>query len=211
MKKHAKHIYQFSLILTNVDDKTPNLEDSLYQAGCDDALINFRSGTVYLDFDREATSFAQAVIQAIQDVESSTIHAIVTSVAPDILVTESDVAKRLHIKRQTVSLWINGSRRKKPLFPKPVMRLSDRSPMWKWSEVTVWLDQHDLISDKEIIENAILIDCFNFVLEKRNTPIKKECQQLFKKIVQLKDHNKARTRTETADFTQEQCLRKKNS
>ncbi|GEM_PF-6859778 len=39
--------FQFTLILKNVDENTLQLEDSLYGASCDDALINFRSGAVY--------------------------------------------------------------------------------------------------------------------------------------------------------------------
>ena len=75
--KTTKEIYQFSLVLENVDDKTAGLEDSLYEAGCDDALMNSRNGIVYLDFDREANSLEEAVITAIRDVESASIKAIV--------------------------------------------------------------------------------------------------------------------------------------
>lgn len=76
----AKGIYQFSLILKYVDDKTQDIEDSLYESGCDDALINSRNGTIYLDFDREATSFEEAVISAIQNVKDASIGAVVVSV-----------------------------------------------------------------------------------------------------------------------------------
>ncbi len=69
--KKKQNIYQFTLVLKNVDEDTPNLEDSLFQAGCDDSLINFRNGTVYLDFDREATSLEEAVMSAIKNVVSS--------------------------------------------------------------------------------------------------------------------------------------------
>src|SRR5215208_2964711 len=120
MKKISK-TYQFTLVLKNVDENTPGLEDSLYEVNCDDALINFRNGAVYLDFDRAATSLEQAVISAIRDIESASIDAIVSHVAPEDLVTESEVAKRLEMKRQAVSLWIKGERRKS--FPKPVMKL----------------------------------------------------------------------------------------
>jgi hypothetical protein len=74
-----KKYYQFTLVLKNVDEDTLELEDSLYEAGCDDALINFRSGTVCLDFDREAVSLEDAVVSAIKDVESSSVKAIVAS------------------------------------------------------------------------------------------------------------------------------------
>ena len=74
MKQSTQKIYQFTLMLKNVDEDSTGLEDSLYEAGCDDALINFRNGAVYLDFDREAASFEEAVNSAIQDVESASLR-----------------------------------------------------------------------------------------------------------------------------------------
>jgi hypothetical protein len=161
-----KSIMKFTLILKNVDDGTHNLEDSLYEAGCDDALINFRSGTVYLEFDREALSLEDAVISAIKDVSSSSIGAEVSSVAPENLVTEAEIAKRLNSNRQSVSLWIKGKRRKS--FPSPAMRLSEKSPLWKWSEVVVWLYENKIIKDFSIVENAKFIANINAALEERD-------------------------------------------
>jgi hypothetical protein len=69
--KGSQKIYQFTLVLKNVDENTTDLEDSLFEAGCDDALINFRNGTVYLDFDRKAHFLDDAVIDAIRDVEQT--------------------------------------------------------------------------------------------------------------------------------------------
>jgi len=78
--KCANKYYQFILVLGNVKEATPNLEDSLFEAGCDDALINFRNGMVNLDFDREAHSREEAVLSAIKSVESSSVRAVVVSV-----------------------------------------------------------------------------------------------------------------------------------
>lgn len=72
-----KKLFHFTLILKYVDERTPGLEDALYEAGCDDALINFRNGAVYLDFDREDISLEQAIIKAIQNVETSAVGAVV--------------------------------------------------------------------------------------------------------------------------------------
>lgn len=182
MKQGKQKIYQFTLILKNVDEHTPGLEDSLYKAGCNDALINFRSGTVYLDFDRKATALENAVVSAIKDVESSSIKAIVASVAPEDLVTESEIAKRLNTNRQTVSLWIKGMRRNKHTFPKPVMKLSGRSPLWKWYEIVMWLYKNDIISEKEIISDAEFFEDINAVLEERDGKIKEARQALLQKL-----------------------------
>jgi len=167
------------LILKNVDENTPNLEDSLYEAGCDDALINFRNGTVYLDFDRKASSLEEAVMVAIKDVESSSVGAVVANVAPEGLVTESEVAKRLNVKRQAVSLWIKGARRKS--FPSPVMKLSDKSPFWKWREVVEWLYADNLIHEEEVI-NAFILETVNAALEERDENKRKSRQGLLKKF-----------------------------
>lgn len=174
-----KKVYQFTLVLKNVDENTPGIEDSLYEVGCDDALINFRDGTVYLDFDREAKSLKDAVISAIQDVESSSSGAIVINVAPEDWVTESEIAKRTSSSRQVVSLWTKNKRRKS--FPKPIMKLSDRSPFWKWREITEWLYCNELIS-KNAVEEAEFLENINFVLEERNPRIKIIRQRLIKEI-----------------------------
>ncbi len=182
MKQDNEKIYQFTLVLKNVEEDTLGLEDSLYEAGCSDALINFRSGTVYLDFDRKAVSLEDAVVSAIKNVESSSVKAVVASVAPEDLVTESEVAKRLDKKRQTVSLWIKGTRRNQHAFPKPVMMLSGRSPLWKWYEIAAWLYKNGIISEKEIVNNAEFIEDINAVLEERDKKIKKARQELLRKL-----------------------------
>ena len=41
--KKIENTFQFTLILNNIDEFIPGLEDSLYEAGCDDALINFKN------------------------------------------------------------------------------------------------------------------------------------------------------------------------
>lgn len=182
MKKSES--YQFTLILKNVNEATENLEDSLYEAGCDDALINIRNNTVFLDFDRNAASFEDAVLSAIKQVESSSVHAIVATVAPEDLVTMSEVAKRLRKTRQVIHLWINQERRQSNQmpFPQPVMKLSDKSPLWKWREIVEWLYFHNLIQEKTLLEKAIFIENLNAVLEARDTKSQKMRKILLAKL-----------------------------
>ncbi len=161
MKKMKTH--SFTLVLKDVHEHTPNLEDSLYEAGCDDALIHFRHGAVYLDFDRKAVSLEEAVISAIREVKSASVDAHVLSVAPENLVTESEIAKRLNKSRQLVSLWIKGERRQS--FPHPVMRLAHKSALWKWSEVATWAYQCKMIDNKELLDNALFLEHIHAVLE----------------------------------------------
>lgn len=178
-----KKIYQFTLVLKGVDENTPNLEDILYNAGCDDALINFRDGTVYLDFDREAESLKEAVISAIKAVETSSLGGVVVSVAPEDWVTESEIAKRTSNSRQIVSLWAKDKRRK--FFPKPIMKLTERSPFWRWREIAEWLYNNDLIDKKEV-EKAEFLEDINAVLEERDPKIRIARQTLLKEISKKK-------------------------
>ncbi len=172
--------YQFTLILKNVHEKTADLEDSLYEANCDDALIHFKNGAVYLEFDRTSTSLEEAVISAIKDVQSSPINADIVSIAPENFVTESEIAKRLKTSRQTVSLWIKGKRRK--FFPQPIMRLAEKSSLWKWNEVCVWLYENKITTDKNLVEEALFFSNINAALEERDSKAREIRHYLLERI-----------------------------
>ncbi len=80
MSKTAKQTRSFTLILTGLAELSDDISDALFEAGCDDALIGIRDGVVFLDFDREASSFREAVLSAIADVEGAGIGATVLRV-----------------------------------------------------------------------------------------------------------------------------------
>jgi len=208
MVKEINETYEFTLVLKNVDDTTSKLEDSLYEAGCDDALINFRDGTVYLDFHRKSKSLKEAVIKAIKEVESASINAIVAYVTPEDWVTESDIAKRLDCSRQTVSLWCKRKRRKS--FPKPLMKLSYQSPFWKWRDIVEWLYENKLIGKNEL-EKAVFLENMNAALEERNRKIRNSIQSLLKEI-QLKDKTDGeKVSIEKKKMDQEWVIRARNA
>lgn len=172
--------YEFTLALKNVNEETLHLEDSLYESGCDDALIHFRNGAVYLEFCREASTLDEAVISAIQDVRSASIDMDVVSVQPVNLVTESEMAKRLSVSRQVVSLWIKGERRKR--FPHPVMKISEKSSLWNWSQVTEWLFENNIIKDKMVVEHAVFLANINGALEEQDQQTRKIRHELLARI-----------------------------
>ena len=159
--------YQFTLILDGVDDKTPGLEDALFEAGCDDALINYKNGTVYLDFDREGEALEGVILSAIKHIEASNIGAKIVSVAPEHLVSLSDIAQRASMTRQAVSLFVQGERGSGG-FPKPVLKIVNKSPLWRWSAVAEWLYQHGKIRDHHVVEDANIVEDINGALELRN-------------------------------------------
>ena len=75
--------YTFTLALEGVDHHTPNLDDVVFQAGCDDALLYSRNGGVFLDFEREGSSFEEAVNSAINDLENASLVAKLIKIADE--------------------------------------------------------------------------------------------------------------------------------
>jgi hypothetical protein len=68
MERSMNHT--FTLQVSGIDTRGA-FEDALYAAGCRDALIAVIGGVLYLDFDREGPSFAQAVNSAPDAVEAA--------------------------------------------------------------------------------------------------------------------------------------------
>jgi hypothetical protein len=65
--------YTFILTLASEDVLTPEISDKLYEAGIngDDTLVMSRGGSVFVEFEREARSLAEAVASAINQVEQA--------------------------------------------------------------------------------------------------------------------------------------------
>ena len=84
----------FTLILDGVPDLTPEVLDSLYESGCDDALISRCDGQISMDFDRVASTLREAIASAIRDIRKAGIGARVVrieEVSPDPDSTENAV------------------------------------------------------------------------------------------------------------------------
>jgi len=62
--------YPFVLVLDGVTQIEPRLEDALFSAGCDDAILYSTNGQIFLEFDREADNLIAAVVSAIHAVEN---------------------------------------------------------------------------------------------------------------------------------------------
>lgn len=180
-EKKMSNLYQFTLILDCVDETTLGLEDALFEAGCDDALINYKNGTVFLDFDREGENLENTIISAIKNIESANIGARIISVAPEHLVNLSDIAERVSMTRQAVSLLIQGARGSGN-FPKPILKISNKSPLWRWSAVAEWFYQHGKISDPNIIESAYIFEDINAALELRDNVSIKHREKILSKL-----------------------------
>ena len=74
--------YNFILVLSGIHAPTEDVEDGLFEAGCDDSTLSFRNNIAYLEFDREAHSFQEAVQSAIEQVESLDLGVRVDRIEP---------------------------------------------------------------------------------------------------------------------------------
>jgi predicted DNA-binding transcriptional regulator AlpA len=134
--------YNFTLILSGVREIEAEVEDALFDAGCDDALLGSRDGVVFLDFEREAPSAREAVLSAIADVGKAGIGARVARVEPDELVTMAEIARRTNRSRENIRQLAAGLRGPGD-FPPPVANLKQKSPIWRWADVEAWLLQRE--------------------------------------------------------------------
>ncbi len=64
-----------------------NLEDLLFEAGCDDATLSISNGVTYLQFDREADQFS-TINSAIEQVESLNNLFVIERINNDNLITQ---------------------------------------------------------------------------------------------------------------------------
>lgn len=157
--------YDFTLVVTGITELTPDVQDALFEAGCDDATISVRAGRVYLAFSRNSPSFKDAILTAIQDVKSARAGADVLRVDVCNLVTQADIARKIGRSRQLVHQYIAGIRGPGN-FPAPACNITDGVPLWYWCEVAYWLRQNDMISHDAATE-AQGVALINAVLEMR--------------------------------------------
>lgn len=160
-------LFNFTLTLSGVTSSTPGLEDALYAARCDDALVCFYGTAVYLDFDRESDTLEHAILCAIQDIESApALNARVESVDAT-LVGLSDIAELTGVSRQAIALLKDGARGAGQ-FPGPVQRVKGNSPLWRWQTVVEWLVAEGRIpAQSPMVAQARMLDSLNLALQLR--------------------------------------------
>lgn len=129
--------YNFTLILEGPDLQSDEAQDALFEAGCDDATFGSVGGVQFAEFHREADSYPDALISAIEAIQSTIAGARVVHVEPDELVTASEIAERLNRSREGIRLLISGDRGPGD-FPPPASHVRTRNRLWRWPEVLRW-------------------------------------------------------------------------
>ena len=64
-------VFSFTLEIEGADLMTGAAQNTLFEAGCDDATFGVSNGVQTAAFDREATEFADAIASAIKAVEAA--------------------------------------------------------------------------------------------------------------------------------------------
>jgi len=155
--------YDFTLVIDGVTDLTSQIEDALFDAGCDDATFSVQYGRLCADFSRRAKSLEDAILSAMRDIDKAKVNAVVVRVDECDLVTQADIARRINRTRQQVCQFIQGSRGPGH-FPPPDCHLSEGKPLWRWCAVSYWLAQNNIIRPEEQW-NAQVVSTINNLLE----------------------------------------------
>ncbi len=127
--------HKFTLVIDG-DAGADERINALFDAGCDDATFSHGSTNSYGDFDRDADSLLEAVLSAVEAVESVD-GLTVRRIDEEDLVTVTDIAERLGRSRQSVNQLIAGDRGD-GTFPQPLGRTRGHGRVWAWSEVAEW-------------------------------------------------------------------------
>jgi hypothetical protein len=77
-------VYHFSVLIRDARMDGEDLEDRLFAAGCDDALVCGYNQSVYLEFEREASCAELAIKSALDNIRTAGFF--------DLVVQESGVA-----------------------------------------------------------------------------------------------------------------------
>lgn len=136
--------FDFTLILELADDElTEEMFEAFYVAGAGDATIGRSVGVFFAAFSREADDLLEAVVSAIQTIESAGVGAVVVRVEPYDLVTIADIARRTGRTSESIRLLMRGERGPGG-FPTPFTRVgSGRSRVWRWADVVEWFGRYE--------------------------------------------------------------------
>ncbi|WP_019518561.1 helix-turn-helix domain-containing protein [Faucicola boevrei] len=138
--------YHFTIIVRDATAFDDSLDDLLFEAGCDDALVCRLDNVIYLEFDRIADTAKDAVKSAFANLNQAGFY--------DLILQEkgvsslAEMAKRLDVSRATMSHYAN-NKRGCGNFPKPVAGVLSGSALYDWGEVAEWLYRQGKLSQND--------------------------------------------------------------
>jgi hypothetical protein len=169
-KSLEQRTYEFVLILEGITfENFDSVSEALYESGCDDATPGISNGIPMLIFDRQATSFKEAISTALHAVRKASkrcrIPLKVIRLDANNLATLTQIAVRSGKSRQAIHHYLAG-KRGEGNFPLPLQQPDNTTLLWRWFEVAQWLYDNDLANaqtvqdaqDAEVFSNLILIN-----------------------------------------------------
>lgn len=99
--------------------------------------LSYRDGVPVAQMERSAATLADAVLDAIRELEAASPGWRVVRVEPDELVSATAIARRLGRTRQSVAQLIAGQRGSGD-FPPPAVWVEGAARLWRWSDVAEW-------------------------------------------------------------------------
>jgi hypothetical protein len=69
--EQRQDVFSFLVGVAGIDINNTAYADLLFEAGCGDAIVFIENGKLFLEFDREAGSFDDAVNSATKDIEKA--------------------------------------------------------------------------------------------------------------------------------------------
>ena len=139
--------WSFTLVCDLNGTDATDVAERLYGSGCGDVLVSTQFGRLILAYDREAGNFAGALCSALREAWSLGVRVI--RIEPETMVTASEIAARVGVSRQAVSLAAAG--RRGTGFPPPVARVTTSSPLWDWPTVARWYAGRGAIRTRDVI------------------------------------------------------------
>lgn len=155
----------FTLVLEGEDTLEPENLDAWFEAGCDDATFGEVDGVGFADFARRASSAPEAILLAIDQIESAVPTVRVIRVEPDDLVNASDIGERLGRTRESIRLLVAGERGPGG-FPAPISHLKARGRLWRWADVARWA-RDALDVETPDVDAAVFVAALNDALDLR--------------------------------------------
>ena len=163
--KTAIPLHNFTFVLGGEELLTQDRIERILET-CNDALVGARDRQAIVEFDRPAASYAEAVIEALRQLESKT-DLRVLRVEPHELVGLSAIAARVGRSVESIRLLAEG-RRGPGGFPAPAARVDAKTRLWEWSEVARWWRDHmDPEAARPLAEAADFLASLNDALDLR--------------------------------------------
>jgi hypothetical protein len=147
--------HRFTIVL----DRRPTESEleELFANGCDDGAFGTDGAVPIVEFDRNGTDLASAIVAAVHSLESVGLTPV--RVVDQDLLTLADIADRIGQSRESVRRYALGARGPGQ-FPSPINPSRDGVMFYRWSEVAPWLRKNlgiDVSGDDSTLVAANLI------------------------------------------------------